>query len=202
MWPGDVPLSRSIQLEIGGGDNIDLSSLTSTVHIGAHADSRSHYSSRGQGIEAVPLEPYIGPCYVVKSTGALISKNDCRVAIEAGAKRVLFRTDSFDHNQPFSSEFTAFSTEAIEWLGANGVRLVGIDTPSVDPFDSKDLPVHHELIKFNIYNLEGLVLSGVEDGWYELVALPLKLKGFDASPVRAILRRPREQSSRNMPLKP
>jgi arylformamidase len=140
-------------------------------------------------MEQVPLEAYIGPCFVHTVRGKdLIDDSDCKVAINSGMKRLLFRTDSFPDPKRFNENFSAFSAAAIEAMGRAGVILVGIDTPSVDPFSSKSLPAHQALKKFNIANLEGIVLNGVNDGIYELIALPLKLKGFDASPVRAILR--------------
>jgi len=190
VWPGDIPLKRQLLCEIKNGDNIDLSSLTSTVHIGAHADAPHHYHRDGVTIDSVSLEPYIGPCFVhtVRDT-ALITPKDCALPLAQGAKRILFHTGTFPNPEQFNQNFCAFSPEAIALMGESGVILIGIDTPSVDPFDSKTLPAHQQLYKYNIRNIEGLTLSHVMDGHYELIALPLALKGFDASPVRAILRR-------------
>lgn len=190
VWPGDTPLRREILCDIKAGANIDLSTIHSTVHIGAHADAPRHYHSSGITMESVGLDAYIGPCIVHTVKGkSLISAEDCEHAIKRGAKRILFRTDSFPDPNIFNEDFTAFSAEAMEAMGRAGVRLVGIDTPSVDPFSSKSLPAHQMLYKYQIANLEGLVLSDIQDGEYELIALPLKLKGFDASPVRAVLRK-------------
>jgi arylformamidase len=191
VWPGDTPLRRHVLCDISAGSNIDLSSINSTVHIGAHADAPRHYNRHGVTIDAVPLEPYVGPCYVHSvETKPLILPSDCKTPIAMGVKRVLFKTDSFPNPNIFNRNFSAFSPESIEALALAGVVLIGIDTPSVDPFESKDLPAHGKLYEWNISNLEGLVLSHVKDGIYELIALPLSLSGFDASPVRAILRRP------------
>lgn len=192
VWPGDTPLSRRWLGKIADGSNIDLSTLTTTTHIGAHADAPSHYAGRGRTIEQVDLEPYVGPCIVIEVLGKkMISPDDCVDAIKQGAKRILVKTTA-DHNingkSLFQKEFTAFDPEAIARMGENGVKLIGIDTSSVDPFDSKDLPAHNMLEKYDIRNLEGLELSHVAPGHYELIALPLKLRGFDASPVRAVLR--------------
>jgi arylformamidase len=119
----------------------------------------------------------------------LITPISCKKPLEQGFQRILFCTSSQPNPDEFNTDFVAFSPEAIELMGKSGVKLVGIDTPSVDPFSSKELPAHQMLHKYNMRNLEGLVLKGVPDGSYELIALPLKLKGFDASPVRAVLRR-------------
>lgn len=88
----------------------------------------------------------------------------------------------------FNGDFAALSPELIDWLHQRGVITVGIDTPSVDLFDSKDLPTHKAILRHDMAILEGLVLADVPEGTYELIALPLKLAGFDASPVRAVLR--------------
>lgn len=189
VWPGDTPLSRSVLLSIGNGANIDLSTLNSTVHIGAHADAPSHYLVDGADIANVPLEPYIGECCVIfVPNQKAIGPEHLQIVAKNKSSRVIIRTDSFDHNGPFDKDFTYLKPTTVAFLAELGVCLIGIDTPSFDAFDSKDLPSHQELGKRKIYNIEGLYLSGIEPGIYEFIGLPLKLKGFDASPIRAILR--------------
>jgi arylformamidase len=190
VWPGDTPVSRELLCDISTGSNIDLSTIRSTVHLGAHADAPRHYHQRGKTIDAVDLNKYIGTCIVISALNTkMIEPMHCAIALEKNIKRVLFRTNSFPNPNHFNEDFTAFSPDALDLLGKAGVKLIGIDTPSVDPFHSKDLAAHQVLYKYDIANLEGLVLDSVSDGVYELIALPLKLKGFDASPVRAVLRR-------------
>ena len=190
VWPGDTPVSRELLVDISKGGNIDLSTLRSTVHLGAHADAPHHYHKDGVSIEAIALGTYMGDCYVhTVDKKPLITPSDCVVAIASGAKRILFRTNSYPDPNIFNHDFTSFHPDAVSALGLAGVILLGIDTPSVDPFSSKDLPSHQNLYNYKIANLEGLVLHHIEDGHYELIALPLRLDGFDASPVRAILRR-------------
>ena len=151
VWPGDVSFSQSLQCEIKKGSNIDLSSLTSTVHVGAHADAPSHYSLEGDSIDQVSLDAYWGPCHVVHTNDSpLITKSACEKAVTAGAERILFRTNSFPDPNNFNEDFTAFSAEAIEYMGKNQVKLIGLDTPSIDPFKSKDLPSHHMILKYGI----------------------------------------------------
>jgi len=190
VWPGDVSFSRSIQADIASGANIRLSSFNATVHLGAHADAPNHYHRDGASIDRIALDPYIGACEVitVKTRTQLIGPDHCADALKRGVRRLLFKTLSQPDPMKFNTDFVAFSAAAMAAMGEAGVVLVGIDTPSVDPFDSKDLPAHQQLYKYGIRNLEGLVLAHVPDGAYELIALPLKLAGFDASPVRAILR--------------
>ena len=189
VWPGDTPASRELLMDIDRGDNMTLSTLHGTVHLGAHADAPNHYGRDAVGIDARPLEFYLGPCVVVD------------VAIERGerippravphpiaAPRVLIRTGTFPDPEDFNRDFAALSVELIQRLHEEGVVLIGIDGPSVDLFDSKDLPAHQAFLRNDMAILEGLVLRDVPAGEYELIALPLKLEGFDASPVRAVLR--------------
>ncbi len=189
VFPGDVPYSQDVSMAFERGDHLMLSSITTTLHIGAHADAPNHYHADGAAIAERSLEPYLGPCQVLHvacADGARIRVEDLgATAIEA--PRVLFRTDSFPDPERWRDGFNSLSPELIEHLVARGVRLVGIDTPSVDPHDSKDLPSHQALYRHDLSVLEGIVLSAVEPGLYTLIALPLRLAGADASPVRAIL---------------
>ena len=190
VFPGDVAFSRNVSLDMKSGDHLTLSSLSGTLHLGAHADSPSHYLRDGQDIGSRSLEYYIGACDVVDLTrvgNRRITVDD--VAIDRGwARRVLFRTDSFPDPSSWSDEFTSLSPELIDALAGRGVCLVGIDTPSIDPSDSKELESHQAVARNDMAILEGLVLQGVEPGRYELIAPPLKIRGGDAGPVRAVLR--------------
>jgi arylformamidase len=189
VWPGDVPPTREVLLDLARGDNITLSALRATVHLGAHVDGPIHYALGGQAIHERPLDFYLGPCQVIGVDVA--SRSRIRVEDVASpivAERVLFRTGTFLDPTVFYEDFAALEPGLIDHLHQNGVRLVGIDTPSVDLFDSADLPTHHAVFAHDMAILEGLDLSVVPDGVYELIALPLRLVGFDASPVRAVLR--------------
>ena len=189
VFPGDTPPTREMLMDMRKGDTLTLSTLRSTVHVGAHADAPSHYGAEAPTIDQVELERYVGPCQVVRvaaSRGALLMPDAIDAKITES--RVLFATGTYPDPNTFNTDFAALSPELIDWLAGLGVNLVGVDTPSVDPVDSKDLPAHKAFLKNDIYILEGLVLSDVPEGQYELIALPLKLVGFDASPVRAVLR--------------
>ncbi len=189
VWPGDTPLSREVLLEMKRGDNLTLSTLHSTVHAGAHADAPSHYGADAPSIEGQPLDLYLGTCRVLPVTvspGERIGPE--QLPDELAAERVLLATGSYPDPTSFDEAFAALSVELVEELHRRGVRLVGIDTPSVDTFASKDLPAHRAILAREMAILEGLVLRDVPPGLYELIALPLRLVGFDASPVRAVLR--------------
>ncbi|MCB9556565.1 MAG: cyclase family protein [Deltaproteobacteria bacterium] len=187
VFPGDSPLSREVLLEHARGDNLTLSTLRSTVHLGAHADAPSHYQPDGETIDRCELSRYLGPCQLLSvSAGAdgLVGK---AVAERIDQPRVLFRTASYPDPNHFNDDFVALAPELVDALAERAVRLVGVDTPSVDPARSKALPAHLRFAARGILILEGLVFDGVPDGSYQLIALPLKLVGFDASPVRAVL---------------
>ena len=140
-------------------------------------------------MEARGLELYLGRCQVMRVSvkrNQRILPEDLQGSIHA--ERVLFATGTYPEPTVFNEDFAALSPELIDWLHAEGVRLVGIDTPSIDLFHSKDLPTHNACLQHDMAVLEGLVLERIPEGIYELIALPLKLAGFDASPVRAVLR--------------
>ncbi|HMV68025.1 MAG TPA: cyclase family protein [Myxococcota bacterium] len=188
VWPGDVPLTREVALSIADGANLDLSSIRTTVHVGAHADAPSHYVAGGASIEARPLGRYLGPCQVIAvdvPRGRRVRPDDLRSPVRA--PRVLLHTGSFPDPDTFTTDFCSLSPELVHALADAGVVLVGVDTPSVDPFDSKALESHQALAARDLAVLEGLTLGAVAPGLYTLIALPLPIRGADASPVRAIL---------------
>lgn len=188
VWPGDTPPTRQILCDMRQGANLTLSTLHATVHLGAHADAPSHYGADAPAIHERPLDLYLGPCEVVPVAGRrgqILQPHDVP---PTSTERVLLATGTFPDPEQFNQDFAALSSELVEALHARGVRLVGVDTPSVDPFTSNELPAHHSFLRNDMAILEGLVLRGVPPGRYELIALPLALEGFDASPVRAALR--------------
>ena len=189
VWPGDTPVLREVLCDLARGDSVTLSTLRATVHLGAHADGPNHYGQGAPGIGERPLEHYIGPCQVIDARvarGQRIHPRD--LASEITEQRILLRTGTFPDPTRWNSDFAALSVELVDTLAAKRVITVGIDTPSVDLQDAKDLPAHKAILKHDIAILEGLDLAAVNPGRYELIALPLKLMGFDASPVRAVLR--------------
>jgi arylformamidase len=189
VWPGDTPFQSRLVWSLAEGATVNLSALTSTPHLGAHADAPFHTEARGETIADLPLERYLGPCRVVKvPPQPLIEPRHLEGVDLASPPRLLFKSESVRDRKSFPERFTAISPELAALLAERGALLVGVDTPSVDPFDSKTLDTHHILARGGIAILEGLLLDGVPEGVYELIALPLKLAGLDASPVRAVLR--------------
>jgi len=188
VWPGDVAFSRQVALDMHSGDNLTLSSITTTLHVGAHCDAPNHYAKDGASIAERDLDPYYGPCQIVTvdvARGQRIVPSHIKVEIQA--ERVLFKTLTFPDPNDFNEDFASLSPEVVEFLFEKGVRLVGLDTPSVDLCQDRELLSHNAIAKRNLSILEGVVLGHVEDGVYTLIALPLKLAQADASPVRAVL---------------
>ena len=191
VWPGDTRPSREVLLDMAGGDNLTLSTLRATVHLGAHADAPSHYGRDAPSIERRSLETYLGPCQVVRvdaKPGSRIGPGD--LGVEITTERVLLATGTFPDPYEFNEDFAALEPALVDHLAGRGVKLIGVDTPSVDLFEDKTLAAHHRFLECDVAILEGLLLRDVPPGVYELIALPLRLVGFDASPVRAILRTP------------
>jgi arylformamidase len=187
VFPGDTPFERTVNMSFKKGEHLDLSDIKTTLHIGAHTDAPSHYHSDGKTIEERDLSFYFGSCQVIEVKGnpARIMPNDFLDKITA--QRILFKTNSFPNPDVWNENFSALSPELIHHLKKNNVILVGIDTPSVDPATDKTLASHKAIYDSDMAILEGIVLTHVTPGMYQLIALPLRIEGADASPVRAIL---------------
>jgi arylformamidase len=191
VWPGDTPFNLQSTLSLSAGDSVNLTALNLSAHTGSHIDAPYHFQQEGRSVEALPLDTYWGPAQVVtiqQQDGALLP-----AAFEGydltRAPRLLVRTASSEKDpREFSRAYVYPSPELAPYLHEQGILLYGCDAPSMDSVDSKTLPGHHALQTNGIAILEALDLSRVEDGLYELSALPLKIAGGDGSPVRAALR--------------
>lgn len=191
VWPGDTPFELRPVLKRSEGASVNLSSLHLSAHTGSHADAPRHFSDEGPSLEALELTPYWGRAQVVtvsKARGPLLPEDFAHVDLRL-APRLLVRSGSSGRDpSAFDRDIVYPSAELAEHLGTSGILLYGADAPSVDAVDSKTLPGHHALFRSGVAILEGLRLTEVPDGLYELVALPLKIAGGDGSPVRAALR--------------
>ncbi len=189
VYPGDPRLSRELVTDLARGDSATTSAFYASAHIGAHADAPSHIRIDGKTIDACSIETYLGPCQVIKVS---VKKGECvlpeMITVPISAPRVLFCTNTCPDPNEFNEDYAGLDETLANFLHEKGVKLVGVDTPSVDSYNSENLPTHNALVNHNIAILEGLALTQVPAGLYELIALPLKLKDFDASPIRAILR--------------
>lgn len=187
VWPGDRPFELEQRREGG----LVLSSFSTTCHVGTHLDAPLHLDPDGEGVEGVPLARCVGPAEVVKvpSTGGALSSQELPEGWAPATPRVLLRSDSYPIDGSIGAGFSALSAELVHWLADRGVLLVGLDTPSVDPFESEELVAHRALLARGMTWIEGLWLADAEPGTYLLVALPMRLEGAEAAPVRAILKR-------------
>lgn len=190
VFPGDTPFAFRWTWKLGPDCPVNVSEITMSPHTGAHTDAPLHYDDAGASIGEVALDRYLGPCRVIHAIGVgpLIEPHHVEHALRDAPPRVLVRTYERAPVDAWDPAFTAFAPETIDVLHAHGVKLVGIDTPSLDPEASKTLASHQRVRAYGMAVLEGVVLDTVPAGDYELIALPLKWKGLDASPVRAVLR--------------
>ncbi len=192
VWPGDTPFSLKQAAKISEGSSVNLGAVTLSLHTGTHADAPYHYSETGETVEALRPDIYIGGAQVVDVTGNPIITVEIleRTAGMRGigqTERLLLKTEGWNDTTVFPEQIPVLSLEVPDFLNERGILLLGVDVPSVDQIDSKTLPVHQALGENGIHILESLDLREVEPGFYDLIALPLKIEGADGSPVRAIL---------------
>ena len=191
VFPGDTPFSREWIMRMEDGGSCNVSTIRMSAHCGTHTDAPLHFDSGGADMAAVDLEAYLGACRVVEMKGegepALVPADALTPGLLAGAERILFRTRSRHDHRVFDPGFTAVGPAAARRLVEAGVRLVGIDSPSMDHATATELQAHQVLCAGGVAILENLDLSQVSAGDYQLAALPLKIIGSDSSPVRAVL---------------
>jgi arylformamidase len=196
-WPGDEPCRFQLTREKTKGESVNLGAISMSVHNGTHADARFHFDTNGESIEKAPLETYLGRATVVDLAQAfldskekhLITIEDLRPSAEAIAatSRLLVKTGRWSDSTVFPNQIPVIAADVPAWLQKNGVKLLGMDLPSVDEIDSKSLQNHHALAHAGIAIVESLDLNDIASGIYQFAALPLKIAGGDGAPMRAIL---------------
>lgn len=196
-WPGDEPWHFRLTRQKAKGDSVNLGAISMSVHNGTHADARFHFDTNGESIEKAPLETYLGRATVVDLAQAFLdSKEKHLITIEdlrsdaeqiATTSRLLVKTGRWSDSRVFPGKIPVVAADVPAWLQKNGVRLLGLDLPSVDEIDSKSLQNHQALARAGIAIVESLDLSDVAPGTYQFAALPLKIAGGDGAPIRAIL---------------
>jgi arylformamidase len=196
-WPGDEPCRFRLTREKTKGASVNLGAFSMSLHNGTHADARFHFDADGESIEKASLQTYLGRATVVDLWQAfldskekhLITIEDLRPSAEAIAatSRILVKTGRWTDSTVFPKQIPVIAADVPAWLQKNGVKLLGLDLPSVDEIDSKSLQNHHALAHAGIAIIESLDLSNVASGIYQLAALPLKIAGGDGAPMRAIL---------------
>jgi len=196
-WPGDEPFHYRSTREIAKGQSVNLGAITMSLHNGTHADARFHFDQKGESIDKAPLDIYLGRATVVDLAQTflrskekhLITTEDLKRHAEeiAATSRLLVKTGRWSDSTIFPNQIPVIAADVPAWLQKNGVKLLGLDLPSMDEIDSKSLQNHHALARAGIAVVESLDLGEVAPGIYNLAALPLKIAGGDGAPVRAIL---------------
>jgi arylformamidase len=192
-WPSDTPTTFAFSARMADGAACNVGRISLSVHNGSHADAPFHYNPRGTTIDAVAPDLWIGPARVIDARGHATFTTKLFAGLSdadlAAAPRILFRTDTWTDLATFPHTWPLLDRALPAWLAQRAVKLVGLDVPSVDELNNKDMAIHHLMDAANLLILESLDLRNVEAGVYELIALPLRIRGGDGSPVRAVLRR-------------
>lgn len=189
VWPGDEPFRYARGWRIADGASVNLGSVSLSVHAGSHADAPLHFRDDGAAVDMLDIDVFIGPATLIDVSGREVVRiADIDLPETRCTPRLLLRTGGWPDPCTFPTEFPVIAPDVAAFLQSRGIVLLGLDVPSVDRFDSRDLPNHHALHRHGIHILESLRLTAVPPGRYELIALPLKIEGSDGSPVRAILR--------------
>lgn len=189
VWPGDTEFDYQLTWKMAAGATVNVGAVRLSTHCGTHIDAPFHFDEQGRKVDELSLEVFVGKACVIHVP------NRPRISIKdltrdwQGATRLLLRSDAWADPQVFPKRIPVIDRDVPDWLGSQGIVLLGLDVPSVDELDSQDLPNHHALARNQIAILESLNLRGVEEGIYDLIAAPLKLAGADAAPVRALLMR-------------
>ena len=190
VWPGDTAFRYVVSWPMEESGSVNVGSLELSTHTGTHVDAPFHFDNNGKRIIELDLNLYIGPARVIDMRGKdSIGAADLKGIDIDGCMRLIFRTLAWENPREFPTEIPHIEPDLAPYLASKGVRLIGLDVPSVDPIDSKELPAHHSLNENGIHILESLILEEIEPGDYDLIALPLPLVEGDGSPVRAVLRR-------------
>jgi arylformamidase len=186
VWPGDPPIHVT---HVSEGLPV-VSGLSMSCHAGTHVDAPAHFLPGGAGVDGLPLDVLVGPAWVARFVGRapLTASMLAGVAIPPGTVRLLIRSDNSDGVvEAFDRDFVALAPDAAAWLLDRGIRLVGIDGPSIEAYDAPDDPVHRTLLAAGVIIVENLALAGVSPGAYELICLPLPIAGSDGAPARVVL---------------
>ncbi|MDM5193931.1 arylformamidase [Bacillus hominis] len=188
-WPGDTPFSYEVSWSKEESGSVNVGKLTMSIHTGTHIDAPFHFDNDGKKVLDLDIHVYVGVARVIDVSGMeSIGKKELENFNLEGVERLLLRTSSHGKANEFPDVIPHLRADIAPFLSDKGIRLIGVDVPSVDPLDDKELAAHHQLFKHGIHILENIVLDHVTDGDYELIALPLALTDADGSPVRAVIR--------------
>ncbi|WP_456272124.1 arylformamidase [Bacillus sp. AK031] len=188
IWPGDTPFDFTLNWAKADTGSVNVGKFTFSAHTGTHIDAPFHFDNDGKKVAQLPLEQFFGDALIVEvSEKESIGAKDLEAFDLSYVTKLLIRTNSWNDRSSFPSTITWLREDIGPFLKENGIDLVGVDVPSVDPLDSKELSAHHSLMENGIGILEGIILDGIETKTYELAAFPLPVEEGDGCPVRAVL---------------
>ncbi|MCM3737181.1 arylformamidase [Bacillus cytotoxicus] len=188
-WPGDTPFSYEVSWSKEQSGSVNVGKISMSIHTGTHIDAPFHFDNDGKKVSDLDINVYVGPARIIDVTGhENIGAKELEAHNLEGVSRLLLRTSLKSNPHVFPEVIPYLRADLAPYLHEKGVRLIGVDVPSVDPLDDKELAAHHELFKHGIHILENVVLENVQEGDYELIALPLLLTDADGSPVRAVVK--------------
>lgn len=196
-WPGDVPFTYSLSYTKKQTDSVNIGKITTSLHTGTHVDAPYHFDETGKTVDQLPIDTFIGPARVIDMRGQNhITPNDFEQKHLHHIKRLLIKTALSSQPKQFPKKIPTFDPQLASFFSKQGIKLLGVDLPSVDPLSSKQLYTHHALHQKGIHILENIMLDSVEEGLYQLVAVPLAIIGADGSPVRAVIRQLKEEGEK------
>lgn len=199
-WPGDIPFSYQLTYTKQQTGSVNIGQITTSLHIGTHVDAPFHFDSQGKTIDELDINVFVGRAKVIDvSHVATITDNTLRAFSWDRVTRILLRTSLPNQPEFFPKNMPILDKSIVPFFTEKGIKLLGVDMPSVDPIDSKTLDTHHALHTSGIHILENIMLDHVDSGNYELVALPLAIEGADGSPVRAIIRKIHPEEDKHEP---
>ncbi|MFP7332917.1 arylformamidase [Shouchella clausii] len=188
-WPGDLPYSYQLTFSKQQTGSVNIGQMAMSVHSGTHVDAPFHFKDDGAKISDLDINVFIGKARVVDlSKHERIDQAALRPLHLEGIKRLLIKTAVPNQATAFPDKIPYVTADGAAYMKEKGIILIGVDVPSVDPLDSKELEGHHALADNGISILENLMLDKVQEGDYELIALPLPMEEADGSPVRAVIR--------------
>lgn len=189
-WPGDTPFEFGLSAEKEKNGVVNIGKFSTTTHIGTHVDAPFHFDNEGKRIADLDIQRYIGRSILLDVRGKeSVGRDDIEQYDFKGAERVLLKMTGEGPPDRFPETVPYLRPDIGPFLKDRGVKLIGIDVPSVDPLNSKTLDAHHSLHQNDVMILENVVLKEIEEGEYELIALPLRMMDADGSPVRAVVRK-------------
>jgi arylformamidase len=189
VWPGDTPFSYEVSVTKEKSGSVNIGKVTMSIHTGTHIDAPFHFDNEGRKVKDLDVSVYVGIARMIDADHLeSIGAEEMKAFDLEGVSRLLIRTRPQSIPTIFPSKITLFSPDLAPYLREMGIKLIGIDIPSVDPLNSKELETHHALFENGIHILENVVLEHIKPGDYHLISLPLLIEEADGSPVRAIIK--------------